>query len=332
MRILVLRTDRIGDIVLSEPVVEVLGKRFDNARIDFVSSLYSAPVLYNNPHISNIYELQGRGMKDVIKISGTLSKINYDLSISIDTHPVSYIIPFLSKVKVRIGQVRRLWSILVNNPVSFSRRGSRLHEVVLNQMLLKPLGLKPVFMRPKLYLSSSEIDIVISKIRGLGYEDGKSMIVIHPGSLGSSAHPPVSVYSRLASVLVNYGQVIVVGRRDFDNIDIFRERDGIFVIDDMNIREYIALLSKAGLFIGGDTGPMHIASALNIPVVALFSPIIGCGPERWGPLSDKYIVYMPDDLECKGRCRKCKYYNCMERMNVNDIIAGIISLLKLREV
>jgi len=332
MKILVLRTDRIGDVVLSEPVIEVLASKFKNSRIDIVVSKYSAPILYENPHISNIYELRSRHIKDVINLSNILKKNEYDLSITIDTHPISYLIPFLSGIKVRIGQGRRAWSVFMNFPVSFSRRHSNLHEVILNQMLLKPFGYNPELIRPKLYLSQEEVEMVINLIKKLGYEEGKPIIVIHPGSLGSSAHPPLMIYKKISDFMTSFGQVIVSGRREFDNLDIFRDRNGILVIDNMEIRNYMALVSMASIFIGGDTGPMHIASALNIPIIALFSPIMGCGANRWGPLSDKYIVYMPDVLECRGRCNKCKFYNCMEKIDTFDIMTGIRSIMKFWEV
>lgn len=332
MKILILRTDRIGDVILSEPVIEVIASKFNNPKIDVALSEYSAPVLYGNPHISNIYKLSSRGIKDAFNLANILKRNNYDLSITIDTHPISYLIPYLSKVKVRIGQGRRLWGVFLNYPVSFSRRHSNLHEVVLNQMLLKQFGHKPELKRPELYISQDEVVMVIDSIKKLGYEEGRPIIIIHPGSLGSSAHPPLKIYKKLSETVSRYGQVVIVGRREFDNLDGFRDIENILVIDDIDIREYMALISQAVLFIGGDTGPMHIASAFNIPVIALFSPIRGCGPERWGPLSDKYIIYKPDIEECNGKCDRCKYYNCMEKIDAFDIISGVMSLVRFKEV
>jgi len=332
MKILILRTDRIGDVVLSEPVIEVIASKFKNAKIDVALSEYSAPLLYENPHISNIYKLRSCGIKDAFNLVNILKRNNYDLSITIDTHPISYLIPFLSGIKVRVGQGRRLWGVFLNYPVSFSRRHSNLHEVVLNQMLLKQFGHKPELKRPELYISQGEVEMAIDKIRVLGYEEGKPIIIIHPCSLRSSADPPLKIYKELSEVISSYGKVVVVGRRKFDNLDIFRGIKGILLIDDIDIREYMAFISQATLFIGGDTGPMHIASAFNIPVIALFSPIRGCGPERWGPLSDKYIIYKPDIEECNGKCDRCKYYNCMEKIDAFDIISGIMSLVRFKEV
>lgn len=327
MKVVILRTDRIGDLVLAEPLIEALHSIYTNICVDVVASEYAAPVLYENPLVSKILALKERNIRCVMSMVEEVSKGGYDISITVDTSPISYLIPFLAGVRIRVGQGRRLWGFTLNKPVFFSRRCSDLHEVILNQLLLKPFGYSPSLVRPRLFLSPVEVENARRMIADFGFEMSKKVIVMHPGSLGSSAEPPFNLYYRLCEMLGSRFQVMVCGQKGVDNLEIFTGIEGVRVIDDMNIREYMGLISQSDLFVGGDTGPMHIASAMNIPVVAIFSPMPDCGPQRWGPLSDRYAVYMPSLSECNGECSRCKLFNCMEKFKIDDIITGVVRLL-----
>ena len=94
--------------------------------------------------------------------------------------------------------------------------------------------------------------------------------------------------------------------------------------------EFAALLQQFDVFVSGSTGPMHMAAALGVPIVALFCPRFACSPVRWGPLTDKKIILMPHVDEGCDLCaeEKCSSYDCMETISVGEVRSSIFSFLE----
>lgn len=329
-RILVIRPDRIGDLILTLPLIESLKLNEEDSEVWTIVRNYSAPVLHNNPNVDRIVQLDDFEYKKIRKLVKTLDGVEFSKSISLTSDLPSVIIPLLLNVHTRVGPGNRMVSVFYNKRVTLKRTESGLHETLLNLKYLIPIGYKPLIKQPHLYLKAGEIERVKNILSDIGYKDTEPLVVIHPGSGGSSRLLPVEKYLEVAKSLSNNAFIVITGLPHRDPIRAFEgyEDRNIYLWEEKNLRLLMALLDIADLYIGGDTGPMHIASALNTPVLAIFSPIESCSPDRWGPLSDLREVIVPEVSSCENDCSRCEYFDCMERIEVDIIYEKSLDMLK----
>ena len=113
----------------------------------------------------------------------------------------------------------------------------------------------------------------------------------------------------------------------------FGRHTGVFLPGDTSLRELISLISLCDLFITNSTGPLHIASALDIKTLSFFSPVRVTKPVRWGPLYKtggiKYKILVPEEIRECEKCRpdKCRYFNCLSLIPLEKIKKEIDFLL-----
>jgi ADP-heptose:LPS heptosyltransferase len=90
----------------------------------------------------------------------------------------------------------------------------------------------------------------------------------------------------------------------------------------MTLPELASVLANANLFIGGSTGPLHIAAAVGTPVIGLYGPIYSTTADRWGPCGPGHRVFKPDVPVCRCKVGKCTLGNCLERISVPAVLAA----------
>jgi ADP-heptose:LPS heptosyltransferase len=102
----------------------------------------------------------------------------------------------------------------------------------------------------------------------------------------------------------------------------------ISLVNCLNLRELACLIKTAKLFISNSTGPIHIAAAVGTFVVGFYAPITACSERRWGPYTNNKIIFTPEVPECK-KCtlKKCKHYNCMEKISIPEVYRKISYIL-----
>jgi len=170
----------------------------------------------------------------------------------------------------------------------------------------------------------------------------KFLIAIHPGSGDSSINLPKDKYIELIQLLqkkYKNAKIVLTGsQKDKDIIDhiLTHIKTSLYPMPlNLTLSDLIALISKMDFFISNSTGPMHIASALRIPVVSFFSPVFIHSPVRWGPYWGKRLVIQPD-VQCKykWKCknRKCTDYNCFNIVQFDAILNFINSINKTNRI
>ena len=164
------------------------------------------------------------------------------------------------------------------------------------------------------------------KLKNLG---GSPIIGIHPGCSGSALNWPESHYARLIELLEGRNVVITGSKEEEALITRILARakaNPLNLSGKTNLSQLIALFSLYDLFIGPSTGPMHIASALGKPVIAIFPPIKSQSPVKWGPQEEGNKMLMPE-VECSHRrcSQQCNLYNCMERITPERVLEEVCS-------
>ena len=270
------------------------------------------------------------------------------------------IVAFFLKIPFRGGLLSKWPSfIFLNKGVRQSRTAWKKHEVRYNLELLEPLGIKIAENRTESYapvvgLSSEEkknhLENFKKELASKGSPLDRPMIFIHPGMSGkSSRNWPPSSYAKLVEALTERHPgkfLFVISFTPSDNKYIvpFREymasvkRDGqkdIFYFDGTGpgLRGYMSVLSHAALMIAPGTGNTHIANALSVPQLAIYSPIKSQAAIRWGPFSkNKSVAIVVPDVVCLQNrfCSGpvCKDYDCMANITVERVYQEAENILK----
>jgi heptosyltransferase-2 len=322
------RTDAIGDVVLSLPVVTALRRSYPGATIAMLVHPRVQEIVEDHPDLDRIIiDTDDRhGIRDFFRMMRILKKARFDASVLL--HPTFRlaIILFCSRIPIRIGTGYRFYSFLFNRRMWEHRKNSMRHEAEYNLSLIKCLGVQegPVIFRYPVL--DSAVSQVSHRLSGMGIDPRRPMIVLHPSSRGSALDWPLSSFTRLAHLLTDtFNACIVItgskGDEWMAHEIIHGNSANIWSLaGQLTLKELAALLKRADLIVANSTGPLHIGAAIGIPAIGLFPPFTAASVRRWGPfgqLEDSLTPLVPECRRCTDR--KCSVWNCMERISVEDV-------------
>lgn len=325
MKILISRTDRIGDVILSLPLAEILKERYPDSEIDFMLRKPMQNLIEHQPYIDRVIPYNTQGMK---KNLNTLKNGKFDIAFLLfPTFSLSLLL-YLAHIPKRIGTGFRWYSFLLNQRVYEHRHIATKHEVEYNLALLKKIGITASIKKPRLYVNQNEKREARSFLKNIGI-DSKNFIVVHPGSGGSTISWPIENYEKFIKLIRNKlgFQVVLSGiKEEYAQVERIKEeydKNVANIAGKTNLRGLTAIISLARIFIGNSTGPMHIAAAVGTKVVAFFPPSRVNRKTRWGPLSNA-LIFEPPVPYC-SRCIKerCPYYNCLSLITPEEVMKKI---------
>ncbi|MGQ0766063.1 MAG: glycosyltransferase family 9 protein [Gemmatimonadota bacterium] len=321
-RVLLVRPDRLGDLVLSLPAAAALRELHGpGVKVDFLASSYNAAILRFSPDVSGhlLFTTVDGAPRPVGELSGDLAAARYDAAVFLKPEGRAAVAAFLARVPVRVGTRRRLVSVLFNHHVSGSRRTSGQHEADLNVDMLRPFGYTGVAADPRLVIDPGE-----AKMLRTAFRLPERYLAIHFGSGGSAANWPRTRYEELAAVLVDSGfNIAVTGQTSGAKLpESVIDLGGRTTLDQL-----AAVLAGAESMVAGSTGPLHIAAALGVPALGLYPDHRYHGPQRWGPRGPAVAVLKPRSgvhscvLDPDGSC------SCMLDITVEDVSDALTGLM-----
>ncbi len=339
-KILLVRTDRLGDLVLTTPAIKAVRDAYPDAYIAMIVRPYGELVVKDNPYLDEVivYDKSGlhRSAIATIRFALRLRKAGFDRAIIF--HPTNrmHIIAYIANIPRRVGYDNRLSFLLTDRIKNLKHEGKK-HERDYTLDLLKALGIESD--EKELYVAvdnnaRSDIGQILSN-HGIMIKD--RLVTLHPGASCISKIWPSERFAKLADTLIEKHNVkiAIIGgkeKRDLfcvDSVKKFMRKQAIYFKGTLDIKGLAALLKRSTLFISNDSGPVHIATAVGTPVVDIFGrnqP--GLSPVRWGPLGKKDIV-IHKDVGCKNRCfaHNCeKNFACLAAVSVDDIYTAIQSM------
>lgn len=333
-KFLVVRTDRIGDVLLSTPVLEAIKRKYPKSWVSMIVSPYTKDLLINNPWVDEIITYDQSGANGFFQLVKLLRKKEFDYAILLHPTLRLALILFLSGIKVRIGTGYRAYQFLFNCKIYEHRKTIEKHELEYNLSMLAPLGITAKGVVPKIFLSEEE-ETISNKIfyeRKIKKDDLK--IVIHTGSGNSSLNYPLGKFALLADKLIEgfSAKIILTGNDKEAKLSEMMSKQmrnkPIDLTGKTNLRELASVLKSSDLLISNSTGPMHMAVALGTPVVALFSPLFVASPRRWGPYGEENEVVMPPvDVCYECSPARCSYFDCMDKIDPDEIISRVKKIL-----
>ncbi len=337
-KVLIARTDNIGDFVLSLPVFEVMGK---DLGIDFSVLCRNSvtPLLNNNPFVNDVITIgSGKQPKEVIR---EIESGRFDTLLVLVNNPtIRTLLPHLRAIPVRIGPLSRL-SVLFNytHPVIQKRSRSVFNEAEYNLELLEIFGQKAINpINPKLYFSDDEIrDFKLKfKVFSSNQDSAPFRVVFHAGMRGSALNWSESHYCELLTMLLEKDVLVVLtGSGDsevklnknlVDCVETRFPEQLHNLTEQLSLRELAVAMTLSGLYIGPSTGPTHIANAAGTPLISFYPPLRVQSAKRWEPfLADSRIftpqVHCGQKYSCIGN--KCDHYNCMDSISAEDVITEV---------
>ena len=295
-KFLIIQTAFIGDVILATSLVESLKQKYPEAKIDFLLRKGNESLLQNHPKINEviIFDKKNRKYKNLLKIISIIRKNKYDVVINVQRFFTTGIITSLSGAKSKIGFDKNPLSFLFSHKVKhqITNKGTFIHEVNRNLQLLKPLS-EPEFIRPKLYPDEKDFNTIPQK----------DYICFAPGSVWKTKQFPIEKWIELADkVPQNLVIYLIGGKDDFEICEEIKSKSQNKNIENIagsiNLLKSAALISGAKMTYTNDSAPMHLASAMNAPVAAIFCSTV---PEfGFGPLSDESFIFQnKHNLKCR---------------------------------
>lgn len=334
--ILLVRTDRIGDVVLSLPLVGIIKKHIPDAKVSILLRNYTKELADGYPGLDNIIILkEEKGRTLFLSNIREIKKYNFDSCIIVyPTFKIALIL-FLARLKNRIGTGYRWYSFLFNKKTYEHRKYGEKHELEYNTALLKNIGLDekitPDNVSFNIHVKEENTQYVEKTLLSAKYNNELPTVIIHPGSAGSAVDLPISKFKELASLMARQLNVNIiltgsVTEKEICN-EINNENNLINLAGEFNLGQLIAVINKSDLLIANSTGPIHIAAALKKSVIGFYPKIAACSPERWGPYTNKKYIFSPE-IECINCTKKqCEEINCMNSININDVIKAVIKAI-----
>lgn len=334
-RILVVRTDRIGDVVLSLPMVAALKGRFPNAQVLFLVRTYTRDLVSHDPGISGVLTSDVDGLpKSFWTLVREIRTGRFDAAVVASPTLRTALLIACARIPVRVGTGYRWYSMLFNQRVYEHRKTALKHESEYNVSLLGALGIHPEAPPRAVLTIPQSARREAERLRAaLGFAPDETVVVLHPGSGGSARDWRAENFGILARMLSDSGARVLVtgGQGEEQLVERVVRAAGIPLVTSigaMGLLTMGAFLSSVSLFVSNSTGPLHIAAAVGTPVIAFYPPITQCSPKRWGPLATEKIVFEADASQCP-RCKggPCQGDDCMQMIPVEDVREAAMELL-----
>ncbi len=298
-RVLVCRTDALGDAILALPVCTALKKTFPGARVSLWVAEPLRDFFAGQPGPDEVWGYASGGGRDFWRLCRRVRAGGFDAALLVFPEFRLSLAVWLAGVPVRVGTARRLWSVLFSRRVSHSRAQAVRHEADYNLDLVRALGAQVQLEPPRLRVDRSDALWAGRFLRSLGWDPRQRLVILHPGGRGSAANWPPRQYGLLARRLQReHGvHVLLTGSPAEEELLAVAARycdpAPWRLHEAVSLGRLAALIAQARIFISGSTGPMHLAAALGIPTVSLFPAAGVTGPARWRPLARRQEILVP---------------------------------------
>jgi ADP-heptose:LPS heptosyltransferase len=347
------RLRQIGDVVFTTPAVAALRRRFPDAHLTYLVEPAAAPIVASNPHLDAVLVVPRHrgiaGMLADVTLGWRLRRAQYDLAIDFHGGPRASLLTLMSGAPRRIGYdvVGRSW--MYTDVVERPRELRRRHSVENQWDLLNVLGIArptPVGNPVEMTVDRAATQSVDDRLAAAGVAPGDDLAVIHVSASSPFRRWPLPAFvDTVAALAAHAGRRVIVtsgpSERDAATgiISDARaklppgDRHRVLGCGDFSLAELRALLERSALFIGGDSGPLHLAATTRVPIVAIFGPTPS---ERSAPWRDPALPL--ESIEVDGLpCRPCDQricepgdFRCLTRIDAPRVIAAAERLLEAR--
>ena len=333
-KFLLIQTAFIGDVILTTPMINAIKKKFDAAKIDFMTIPSSENVIKTNPNLNNlvIFDKKGKdkGLSGLLRMGKFVSGREYDVCISPHRSFRSAYLARKTGATIRIGFDRSAWKGAYTHIIPYRYD---IHEIERNLSLLSVLDIPADLIRPVIYADDADENKIIKVLEQYGLDKKQKLFAVAPGSVWPTKRWPEEYYARFCKVMnekaVNI--VLVGGDKDKELGErIAAGCEGTYnMAGSLTLRQTYSLLKKCQGILTNDSAPLHLGMAAGIYVFAIFGPTV---PEfGFAPFGEKSSILEIKDLSCRpctvhgGHRCPIKTFDCMQKQDPEYILHRVIN-------
>ncbi len=335
-KILLIRLDHIGDLLMTTPAIRALRKTFPAADIHLLIKTQTREAVELNPHLNKIITLDApwtivRGKKarpaEIAQCVWDLRREVYDCVVGFRPDPREALLIAATGARCRIGYGSRGGEFCFTHPVSLD---PGQHEILRAIDLLAPLGVNPDGCNMELSLSPGDRKRAKALISRAGGSPGDRIIGLHPGAASPFKRWRAEGFSRLGNLLAGPGRLIILLGSEHDRPLLQEIAQGMEekppIIVPAGIRLLAALVEQLDCLVGNDSAAAHIAQAVGTRAVVLFGPT---HQEITGPLDRQHHTVIRHPLPCSpcwlpGRKFICEHdLQCWKKLRPEEVAAAV---------
>jgi lipopolysaccharide heptosyltransferase II len=345
LNLLLVRLRLIGDVVFTTPIVRALKRRYPGARITYLVEPRAAPVVIGNPHIDDVLVVEHtrgwRRLADDWRLGRALRRARFDAAIDLHGGPRSGWLTWMTRAPVRVGYdvAGRAW--MYTRIVPRARELRPRHSVLNQWDLLGALDeafqapADPAADRVEMAVPAEARRAVDARLSSLGVCARDVVVVMHVSAGNPFRRWPDASFAALAAALVSRSpdRRVLLASGPSDRAAVARvlasaraqapgDAGRILDAEGLSLPELRALMDRAALFIGGDSGPLHVAATSDVPVVGLYGPTLAERSAPWRPPGIPTVSLDAGALACRP-CdqRRCEPgdFRCLSGITVNAV-------------
>jgi heptosyltransferase-2 len=336
-RILIRSTNWIGDAIMTTPAVRAIRKNFSHAEISILAKPWVLPVFENNPHVDQciVYDSSAKhhGILGKLKLARDLKPYHFDVAILLQNAFEAALISFLAQIPCRIGYNTDARGILLSHAVPLNKEIKNKHQTAYYLDILKGIGLDTDGQSLTLKVGEKYVNKADKTLDRHGVSSADSVVGINPGATyGPAKQWFPERFANLADHIVDAFETRIIlfgGPEDLASgmkISQMMRHSPINLSGKTGLGEAMALIKRCKLFITNDSGLMHVAAALDVPLIAIFG---STNPATTGPWSNRSrVIKLP--VECspclKPECPE-SHFQCMKQISVEMVLEVVKEIL-----
>ena len=332
--ILLIRLSSLGDIVLTSPAIRAVRQHFPQARISMLVAEQSADLLTENPHLDEVIpfdrKAKGKDTGEMRRVIRLLRERDFDLAIDFQRKFRTSTLAYLSGAKCRVGYHQPngfLCTVRVpdrNNKAIRAGRIDSVHAIDRYFEMLHAIGVEATDRALELFITDADRAFSDEVTATKGIEANRTKVGLFPGAGWKLREWMPDRFADIGDRVAKQfdAQVLLFGGPHeselVQQVKDLMTTEAISLVGTLRIRQLAALIEQCDLFVTNDTGPMHVAAAMQTPTVALFGP----GDHiRFQPLDSIHTTirhHVPCN-PCKQFTNKCKNNICMKLITVDEV-------------
>jgi predicted lipopolysaccharide heptosyltransferase III len=333
--ILVIKLRYLGDVLLATPTLHALKMAYPTSRLTVLVNRGTEDILHANPHLEEIIPLDRGSLVEQSRFAWQIRRKQFDTVVDLTDGDRAAFLSWVSGAPVRIGfNAEERWTGRCYTEVVRGQAGA--HRIERDLAALAPLGIVVQDRIPRLWLTQEDDALVEQLITDVGIPKDRPWVIVQPGARYWFKAWPPERFAELADRMTDrFGcQVLVAGSPHeqalTETVVKHAKRRLLSIAGRSTVRALAALVKRSALFVGNDTGAMHIAAAVGTPIVGLFGP---SNPAEWGPRGGPAeTIYK--ELDCRicfhPTCQRGEQ-NCMKLITVDEVMAAAVRQVRHRQ-
>ena len=334
-KILIRQVNWLGDAVMTTPALSLIRQNWPNAELVVLANPLVSQLLQNHVSVDRIitFDRKSRhsGFKGRLRLASELRAENFDLAIILPNSFDSALVPWLARIPVRLGRASDGRSLLLTHRHHRRDNNIQKHAIfdylnLLEQFCLRGNAPEPIlFTAPEEDLHATEI--LLNK----GVIPGQRIVGINAGaSFGAAKRWYPERFAGVAAELARRWEASIVlfgGPEEVELVDAIEKALNVYFINlagKTTVRELMSLIKQCSFLVTNDSGPMHIAAAFGVPLVAVFGPTNHIGT---APYSKKSIIVRNEAACAPCKLRVCNTNHiCMDSIQVEQVLEAAYQL------